>query len=420
MRVAFVALVACTPHHAESPAKTPEAGISIALYDKGGVAGSSYGVVDDRRWIDITGKELVLDHIDPGAALASLAIESLGDRVTIDRCARARIPDPPPSTLPTTTIAITPQQQALDAEIARRRILLQRRYHQAPPPPPPAPTTPIDRFDTSVRCTVEGAPGRHLIRILYVSTTLAFRGEHDVVMTAPDHATVTSRFAFQTPAWRTPAEVAVFDGVPGGERPPRELARGPVALDGSVAVIAVPAQDVKARLRRVYDGAIATPELPAADAAWNQQSLRAVWVWLELDGLHLAPGPLRVHVELPAEGVRDIDVPAQGRRQADRSDAPLRLPLWPDEQLAGSRQRFADTGDAQLAERLLLSVANLGDVAREVWIEEHVRSARARKVEHAWPAGVHLAATPDQLVRVRVDVKPHAVERLGYTIEYEF
>jgi hypothetical protein len=311
--------------------------------------------------------------------------------------------------------------------------MLQRRYRAEVVPQPLTPPAPLDRFDTSVRCTVDGAPGRHLIRILYVSTTLAYRGEHDITMTAADHATVTSRFAFQTPAWRVDpagrsesaplhmgAEVAVFDGVPGGERPPREIARGPVTLDGSVAVIAVPAQDVKAHLRRVYDGAVATPELPAADAAWNQQSLRAVWVWLELDGVHLAPGPSRVHVELPADGVRDIDVPAPGRRQADRSDAPLRLPLWPDEQLSGSRQRFADTGDAQLAERFSLAVANLGETTREVWVEEHVRPSRQRKVERAWPPGIRVAATPDQIVRVRVEIKPHAVERLGYTIEYEF
>jgi hypothetical protein len=107
----IAALVGCTPHHAEPPTRIPDAGISIALYDKGGagVAGSganSYGVVDDRRWIEVTGKELVLDHIDPGAALASLAIESLGDHVTIGRCARARIPDPPPAAQISTVTAV--------------------------------------------------------------------------------------------------------------------------------------------------------------------------------------------------------------------------------------------------------------------------------------------------------------------------
>jgi hypothetical protein len=276
---------------------------------------------------------------------------------------------------------------------------------------------PGERFETRVHCTVAGAPGRHLIRILYVSTQLAYKGEHDIAMTAADHASVTSRFAFHTPAWRARADVTLFDGIPGGERPPREVARGPVELDGSIAVIAAPPLDVKARLRRIYDGAIATPELSAIDAAWNAQSVRAVWVWLELEALRLAPGPMHVHVELPGESVRDAEVPALGRRQDDRADAPLRLPLWMDAQLAGSRQRFADTGDAQLAERLVLSVANLGDVEREVWIEEHARPAKRRRVERAWPGK---PSSTNDIVRAKVAIKPHAVERLGYTIEYEF
>jgi hypothetical protein len=399
-----VALAACASHAPRTPIRTPGAGVTIALYDRG--EGGSYAVVDDRRWIEVTGTQLVLDHVDPGAALASLVIEPLGAaRLAITRCVRERIPELPPKP-------------------------------QVPKPPAPRgragpaqrPTVPgAARFDATVRCTVAGAPGRHLVRVLYVSTTLTFRAQHDVVVTerAPTElrATVMSRFAIETPAWHERAEVVLFDGVPGGERPPREVARGTVTLDGSIAIISAPVRELAVRLRRIYDGAVATPELPPADAAWNQESAHAVRVWLELPAVHLAPGPVRVHVETAAEGVRDIDVTAppsngpDGRAQVAGGDAALRLPLWIDGTLVGTRQRFADAGDAQLAERLLLSVANTGEVAREVWIEEHVRPARRRTVRRAWP---RKPRSSGDLVRSRVVVAPRAIERVGYTIEYDF
>jgi hypothetical protein len=278
------------------------------------------------------------------------------------------------------------------------------------------PTTVVERFDTTVRCAVTGASGRHLVRILYVSTTLKYRAEHDVVVTATDHATVTSRFAIETPAWHDHAELVLFDGIPGSERLPHEVARGGVVLDGSIAILAVPAREVPGRLRRVFDGAVATPDLQGADAAWYGDSVKSVIVWLELPNLRLAPGAMRAHVELAGEPVRDLNIPDAARQQAS-PDAPLRLALWTDELLSGTRQRFADVGDTQLAERVMQSVANLGDTPREVWIEEHVRPARRRKIERAWPSKPMSGA---DLVRSKVIVKPHAIERVGYTIEYEF
>jgi hypothetical protein len=414
-------LVACArSHRSTAPEEAATAGISIALYAE--PSGGAYGVVEDRRWIEITGHELMIDRIDPGAALASLVIEPLGaSDLHITQCVRERLPELPP-VVPKAALELT----SPNAMNEKRAALLPRpRRKSAFDPPPPAPLSkhpssavpPPDRVDTSVRCQAEGAPGRHLIRILYVSTTLVYRAQHDVAMVAADRATVTTRVAITTPAWRTRGEVVAFDGAPGGQELPHEIARGQVVLDGSVAIVEVAPHEVAAELRRVYDGAIATPDLPAADMGWNRESTQFVWVWLELAKLHLAPGAFHVHVELPNEGIRDVDVPAAGRRQADRPDAPLRLPLWVDDTLIGSRQRFGDTATDELAERLMLSVANTSDTSREVWLEEHVRPARHRRVERAWPTK---PSSSGDLVRHKVAVAPHKIERVGYTLVYDF
>src|SRR5262249_3914349 len=145
-----------------------------------------------------------------------------------------------------------------------------------------------------------------------------------------------------------------------------------------------PPREVRAALHRIYTGAVIDKDVLQTDEAWAHESTQAVWVWLELPELTLAPGAVRVHVELPAEGLREIEVPAASRAALDHG---LRLPLWIDPALVGTRQRAPDfSGSATRVERLLLSVANTGDVAREVWIEEPMRAAHKRRVERAWPA----------------------------------
>ncbi|HEY6034319.1 MAG TPA: hypothetical protein VIV58_08670, partial [Kofleriaceae bacterium] len=184
----------------------------------------------------------------------------------------------------------------------------------------------------------------------------------------------------------------------------------------SIAILAAPPRAIPASLRRIYDGAVSTPGVDIADAAWNAESTHAVWVWIELAAA-LAPGPVHAHVELPDEPARDVDLPGTLREvHGDR----VRLPLWIDTTLAGSRMRFADPSidaDATTSERLMLSISNLGDQPREVWVEERVRRARHRKIERAWPQ--RPMATGD-LVREKLEVKPHAIARAGYTVTYEF
>jgi hypothetical protein len=156
--------------------------------------------------------------------------------------------------------------------------------------------------------------------------------------------------------------------------------------------------------------------MPPSDASWGAQSVSSVWLWLELPNVQLAPGAFRVRVELAVEGGRrDIEVASSSRQQ---TDAGLRIPLWVDPDLRGLRQKTPFPGDATgLTERIVLSVANMGAVTREVWIEEHLRPARRRVIKGAFPKKPALRG---DILRNHVEIKPAKIERVGYVVEYDF
>src|SRR3569623_860476 len=82
----LIAGSACHAHpRTNAPAAPVAAGVAISLYSNGD-ASTAYGVVDDRRWVELSGSELVLEPLDA----APLAIE---------RCAREALPvqAPPPA-----------------------------------------------------------------------------------------------------------------------------------------------------------------------------------------------------------------------------------------------------------------------------------------------------------------------------------
>jgi hypothetical protein len=249
-----------------------------------------------------------------------------------------------------------------------------------------------------------------------VSAALGYEAQHDLAVRTADRAVVSSHFAMATPLWRVRADVTLYDGVPGGDRPPRELAHGPIALDGSIAVLVVPAHEIGAHLRRIYDGAIIVPGVPKTDLMWNHRSSSAIWVSLELDDAPLPPGQVHVHVELAGEEPRDVVVPATSR--AVGATEPVRLVLWQDPDLRGMRQPGLDHADsATLADRMVYSVTNVGSVPHEVWIEEHLRPAKHRKVVRAWPTK---PAVHDDLLRTKLTVAPEKTERVGFTVDYDF
>jgi hypothetical protein len=404
-----VIVAACQSHATPSNSKPPDAGVSIALYAAGE---AGYGVVDDRRWIEIAGTTMMLANIDPGAELASLVIEPADAALHVGQCVRERMPDIPVKD--PLEVYAQQQRERRAAELRRRIEIRLPRANLDPPKPPQA--VGDEWFVPVVKCDVKAKAGRYLVRVLYVTKALTYRAQHDIDVSSDKLARVASRFAITTPVWQTRAELALYDGVPGGEHAPREVARGHVTLDGSTSVLSVPTQDVASRLVRVYEGAVVT-STDSTDVVWGRDSVQAIWVWLELDKLRLAPGPVRVHLDLAGEGIRDLDVP-QGSRKQDADDARLRLPLWVDESLRGSRQRLVEYNDgASIAERYVFSVANVGETVREVFVEEPMRTASRRKLDRAWPKK---PTVEHNVLRTKLDVKPGRIERTGYTMAYDF
>jgi len=355
-----VALAGCL--HVAHPAVAPAPGVTIALYD----GADPYAIVDERRPLELDGDELLLDHVLPGAELATLWISVLDDHdISIDGCVRPTL--------------------EVDA-----------RHHQLVSP--------------MVRCRVHGGRGRHLVRVVYIAPGLDAAISHAIAMTDPDHAAIRSRFVIATPRWNEHAEVVVYAAGDAASEP-RELARADVALDGGSAVIALPVRQVAAHLRRIYTGALPSPEVDATTDSWHAESTHDVWVWLELALAELAPGKLAVHVELPGEPVRDVVV----EHAVAASTEGLRVPLWTDAALSGVRQRVT-SGSDERAEQLSLAVANLGAAPREVWIEEQARPGAHRRLIGAIPEPPTIHG---DVLRSIVTVQPRAIAHVRYVVLYE-
>lgn len=420
MRSALVviALAACHPHGPPKNVKPAGAGVSIAVYERDG---AGYSVIDDRRFIELGNEtSILLANIDPGADLASLVLEPTSTALHVGSCTRDRLPDSP---LVDNLEAYSKKRQQIEEALERDRRIQAIRGGMPPPQPEPPRTYGEDvegpHYVPVVRCEVSGKPGKYLVRLLYVSTTLRYRAQHDVELSADGtKASVVSRFALKTPSWRTRADVVLFDGAPGGEHPPKEVTRGGVELDGTVAILAIDPQQTTAEIRRVYDGAVLSGD-DERDPLWGRESQNSVWVWLELAKLHLAPGPVHIHME-DTDGPRDIDIPPTSRKQEDAPDAPLRLPLWTDDDLRASRTRTLEYNDGnELSERFVFSIGNTGETPRDVYIEEHLRPATKRTVEHPWPKKATSAA-PKDLLRTKLEAKPGKVTRAGYSLTYVF
>jgi hypothetical protein len=414
MKLGLVLLAACGAAAAPEPRPaTPTEGLAIAIYRNGA---RSYGVVDDRREIEVAGTTVFLDRIDPAAALQSLVIEPLGSEpIHVLSCVRERVDDSP---------AALAQLAEARGERRRRVIVLHDVHDHSPDRfhyedtndmepavlPAPAVLSPI------VRCKVRARAGKHLVRVLHVTSSLGFQTQHDLTMTDAEHARVATRYAIATPVWRARANVTLFEGVPGDETPPHELARSTIVLDGSTAIVAGAPREFAARLRSIYDGTKPQDgdDLKPTDITWGQASRRQVWVWLELPDARLPLGPLRAHVELPGQPVRELAIAAELRVQtADLT----RYPLWIDEDLLGTRKRSVERADGvMIADRVALTVANLGTQPREVWIEERLRSPRRRVISQSWPAPPTLVK---DIARVKLTLAPGQTERLGFTVVYD-
>jgi hypothetical protein len=392
-----------TPPPAEIAA-TPTAGVSIMLYQLGD---QSYSVVDDRRWVDVRDQTLVLERLDPGATLPTLVLEPLGGSALVVGACSRDIAEAPPA-----TPKKPPKRElVLDFDDVLDEIADEPPIDAGDKPAGAKPEVVI--ATSAVRCAASGPAGKHLVRVLYVSNTLSYRAQHDIAMTAAEHAMMTTRYAIETPAWGGKADVVLFDGMPGREQPPVEIARGQIVLDGATAVLATPTRAIDARLRRVYSGEMSNT---SDDDDSTSDSVNAVWVWLELELSRLAPGPVHATVRLVDEDEHDVDVPQAGREQGARS---MRLPLWIDPSLRGSKvRRRVGRENADMAEWFSVAITNTGTQPREVWIEQTLQEgARRRLVTYGQPTKPTLGA---KRARAKLTVAPQRSTRLAYTITYTY
>jgi hypothetical protein len=406
----LVLTVACGGTHAprEAPTAAPTRGITIAIY-RGAERG--YGVVDDRRTVEVAGGTILLDRIDPGAALASLVIESLGEpRLRVTSCVRERIDD---SAEALAQLAEARGQtivlRDMDDAIPERFQFEEGRGGAPAAVPDPAVLSPL------VRCRVAGRDGKYFVRVLHVTSAFAFDTRHDLVMTEATRAIVTTRFAFVTPPWLGQrARLSLFEGVPGDQTPPRALATESVILDGSTSILAGAPRAVAAQLRAIYDGIALDDDVDTKpdDIVWGRASHHRVWQWLEL-AVPLARGPVRAHVEA-AGHTRDLEIAAAVLEHG--ADDTTRVPLWIDEDLLGTRTRTIERADGvTITDRLQLAVANLGEAPREVWIEERLRMPKPRR----FVMGRERPQIVGDRMRFKLSIAPGKTERVGFTVDYD-
>ena len=394
---------------APAPAAPTDEAIAILLYDHDGEP--RYAVIEDRRWLDVTGPQLAIDRIDPAAQLASLTVEPLTAPIAIGTCVRDRLPVLPPPTL-RTPVAPASASDAFDTG----------EVPVVPPPPSDKPTGPA--YPAVLHCDVHAAPGRYLVRVRYVVPGLGFRAVHDLTVSAADRATVRSQYTFATPAWQRAAEVRLFDHVPGSDAAAHEIARRTLQLDGTTAVIATPPRDLPARLRWIYAGAAEVTddaaETSPREARWHRASQTAIWLWLELaappDG-HAPPlalGVVHAKVAIDAAWAHAIDVPAAAIRPL--ATGGVRFPLWSDPQLQGDRSRRSHQTRSAMLDQFQISLSNTSGAEREVWFEEDLRPFPRHVVSQS--TAVPPAITGDRL-RLPITVGAGKLERTRFEIEYE-
>src|SRR5213078_3170696 len=186
----------------------------------------------------------------------------------------------------------------------------------------------------------ESGAGRQLVRVVYTTAGLTFSSEQQMVVKVDAKgkgtAAITPRFSVYTPPWQIVADVALYDGVPGGAHPPHEVFRGPVTLTGDEVIVAGTTKTVPAELLSIYRGAVSYPGEPVHDTSWHYSSTVDVWDWLELDLGDDTMPPGRVMLEVsqgddpvPQPAIIEADAIELVDPAADQTGR-IRIKLWPE------------------------------------------------------------------------------------------
>ncbi len=428
MRAAAVAIlmIACAHPRAEVPNAPP--GRSVAIYmppdappaevaaaletmaaqtDKtatpapSAAGATALGYVDDRRWIDLApGDELTLPDLPATADLDSLVVEPLGEAAGPDALAIVQCTRQPTlagaladlghargliGRAVTIRLADGDSVEGTVRSLDEAGVWLDAGGRAVRVDAAKAVSLRVAGASSQVRCRTHGAPGRHLIRIAYATTGVAWHAVHHVEVAIDDKgvgtATIRTGFQIDAPGWSGDADVALWRGLPGqpGEDvAPERVWAGRAGLGTQVTVWSEPKQ-LPAHTAAIYRGAIVSPSDSPTDPYWRQQSQSEVRTWLVIDG-QLPPGSAIAAVVIGGAPARVVQA------ELTREGTSARMPLWTDPELRGLRTKTYQSGDEHgLREHLAFSVANLSAGPRQVWIEEELRPARRHQVQHARP-----------------------------------
>ncbi len=227
-----------------------------------------------------------------------------------------------------------------------------------------------------LRCTVASSrPGRHLVRLAYASPDLSWRASYRVTLDtagAPlDRVTLQRSFELRADGLQpgTAARVRLVLGMPAEAEPPITVWEGEATLGGGAVEVRAETVERRARIDRVYRGALARPGENPRFPEWRDDSSPTVWRELAFERLPTdAPG--RVHVALrdPSGAVRWVDGELA-------SSAVVRVPLLPDPDLVGFRRKLSSDPDGSFVlDDITVSVANRGTTPAVVAVEEELRS----------------------------------------------
>lgn len=277
-----------------------------------------------------------------------------------------------------------------------------------------------------VRCQVRGPAGQRRVRMVYATDDLSWEASYRVdvavdgdAATAVVQPTYTISGSALIGARR--ATVQLLVGLPGSDISPRVAWTGDVSLGNDAVAVQPEPRTMTGAFEYVYRGALVHKDDNPRVNYWRQTFTFDVWA-----GLGIGPEEAAANGDLPA-GPALVSVTRGGvTRQAEArwpepvTDRPpgFTVALWPSPDLVGYRERRTTQDDGQrLTEQYLFSVANQGEEAVTVWVEEELRPGGNRKISRAWPTKPQRRK---DVLRFQVVIKPHRIERLGFEASYRW
>lgn len=391
----------------------------------------SVALIDDRRVVEIADGVLRLDDVAAEIELASLIVEPLDGRpLVVTRCAREfsrRAAPAHRATIVTedgvevtgvpgerVSVGGTPmwvvEDDAGDVHFVAGEVT------QARVPGVGA---------NEVRCDVVAEPGRRRVRLAYATTDLSWRASYRIeiaagptgdaeVAVAPSLAIVGTGVV-----GARRAAVSLLSGLPGSDDSPRLVWSGEVDLGPVEISVRPPPRVARARVEHLYRPTVALPgENPNDAYNWRAAYNPIVWEALRVDAAlaaelaDLPAGPALIDVTRGGAARQAVAAWPDPPREAGRG---FHLALWADPSVFGFRERRTLRADGQrIVEQSLVSIANRGDAAVTVWVEDELRPLPGRELRKLFPAG---DVRGDQL-RFRIEIGPGRTERLGFEADY--